>query len=510
MSEKLHNDNNESIQNSDDLSELTETIIDTALNNEEQAEVSTNDEAENAEKDSNVIQFPYKRKQISRKSKINYTLILTIAGIIILFIAWGLVHKNAQEVYVNDIKIGAIQDMDIKEDELFTTAVAKLKSELGVNIEVEDKITLRPVHASRKEILSVDNVLADICKNFSFKLEASVITVDGIEMAILPNAESAQKILDEITSKYVKEENKNVIERSFVQDVKIDSKYVEGNKVIESEKAFDILSSSSSEERKYKVKEGDTLWGIANSAEMSMAELLKANPSITEETILKLGQELTTVVPVPVLSVKTVEQNTYEAVEPKKVETVENNNEYKTYKKVLQEGKDGKKQVTENITKINGMETEKKVVSEKITLEPVTEKIEVGTLQTPPKRALGNFIYPVLGRLSSNYGPRWGTSHKGIDLAAPKNTPVSASDGGTVIYAGWNSGGYGNLVQIDHGNGFVTYYGHNSTVSVKVGQKVAQGEVIAYVGSTGDSTGNHVHFEIRKNGVIINPFDYLG
>ena len=99
--------------------------------------------------------------------------------------------------------------------------------------------------------------------------------------------------------------------------------------------------------------------------------------------------------------------------------------------------------------------------------------------------------------------------HEGIDIAVPTGTAVVASASGQVIYAGW-MGGYGNLVLIDHGGGLATAYGHNSGFAVGSGQSVAQGQVIAYAGSTGNSTGPHVHFEVRVNGSPVDPLGYLG
>ena len=116
---------------------------------------------------------------------------------------------------------------------------------------------------------------------------------------------------------------------------------------------------------------------------------------------------------------------------------------------------------------------------------------------------------PVSGTISSRYGRRWGTMHKGLDIAAPYGTPVKAAAAGTVTQAGWNSGGYGYLVVISHGNGVETYYGHCSSIAVTKGTKVSAGQVVSYVGSTGDSTGNHLHFEIRVNGVTQNPENYV-
>ncbi len=118
------------------------------------------------------------------------------------------------------------------------------------------------------------------------------------------------------------------------------------------------------------------------------------------------------------------------------------------------------------------------------------------------------FVWPVHGVLTSSYGWRWGRMHEGIDLAVSSGTPVVASAAGTVIVAGW-LGGYGNLVVVDHGNGISTAYGHNTSVAVGVGQSVAQGQLVAYSGNTGHSTGPHVHFEVRINGSPVDPLGYL-
>ena len=124
------------------------------------------------------------------------------------------------------------------------------------------------------------------------------------------------------------------------------------------------------------------------------------------------------------------------------------------------------------------------------------------------RRPRPGFIWPVHGVVTSGFGWRWGRLHAGIDIAVGSGTPVVAAAGGTVVIAGW-LGGYGNLVVIDHGNGIATAYGHNSGVTVGVGQFVAQGQLIAYSGSTGHSTGPHVHFEVRINGLPVDPMGYL-
>jgi murein DD-endopeptidase MepM/ murein hydrolase activator NlpD len=120
----------------------------------------------------------------------------------------------------------------------------------------------------------------------------------------------------------------------------------------------------------------------------------------------------------------------------------------------------------------------------------------------------GGLAWPVSGPVVSGFGPRGGRLHEGIDIIAASGTPVRASASGVVIHAGW-LGGYGLLVVVDHGGGLSTAYAHNSSLARGVGSQVSQGDVIAYVGSTGNSSGPHVHFEVRVNGTAVDPMGYL-
>ena len=126
----------------------------------------------------------------------------------------------------------------------------------------------------------------------------------------------------------------------------------------------------------------------------------------------------------------------------------------------------------------------------------------------PVKQGSGRFIWPVNGTFTSPFGYRWGRLHAGIDIAVPEGTPIRAADGGTVAIAGW-TGGYGNYTCINHGGGISTCYGHQSSIGVSVGQNVNQGQVIGYSGNTGNSTGPHLHFEVRIGGNPVDPMGYL-
>jgi murein DD-endopeptidase MepM/ murein hydrolase activator NlpD len=127
---------------------------------------------------------------------------------------------------------------------------------------------------------------------------------------------------------------------------------------------------------------------------------------------------------------------------------------------------------------------------------------------SPGTPSSSGLIWPVNGPVTSPFGWRWGRMHEGIDIGVPYGTPIMAAASGTVIYAGWMDG-YGNLVVIDHGNGLATAYAHQSQIAVSLGQSVAQGQVIGYVGCTGHCFGPHLHFEVRINGSAVDPLGYL-
>ncbi|MBO5522232.1 MAG: peptidoglycan DD-metalloendopeptidase family protein, partial [Roseburia sp.] len=180
-----------------------------------------------------------------------------------------------------------------------------------------------------------------------------------------------------------------------------------------------------------------------------------------------------------------------------------NDSWYTTKEVVLEEGTTGHRERNDVVVYENGVEISREMVQQKVMTPSEAAVIERGTIIPP------TYIKPISGgRFTSGFGRRWGRMHKGVDWACPTGTTVYASCGGTVIQASYN-GGYGNNVVISHPDGRMTRYAHNSKLLVKVGQKVEQGEPIALSGSTGRSTGPHVHFEIYINGAAVNPLKYI-
>lgn len=166
---------------------------------------------------------------------------------------------------------------------------------------------------------------------------------------------------------------------------------------------------------------------------------------------------------------------------------------------------------------VDKLYVEPKTVTVASANKTVGSKTSVGTVNTATNISGTNvnlgvaMIKPVSGTISSRFGVRSrirSSAHTGLDIATSSGTPIGAAASGTVTFAGWK-GSYGYLVVITHSNGVQTYYGHCSKLYVSAGQTVSQGQSIAAVGSTGNSTGPHLHFEIRVNGIAYNPQNYL-
>lgn len=179
---------------------------------------------------------------------------------------------------------------------------------------------------------------------------------------------------------------------------------------------------------------------------------------------------------------------------------------------VTQEGVEGQRLNTYTVVLENGAEVSRYLSQSNILVPPVNRAVTVGAIPGSRTDSTGTYIWPTTGVITSPFGSReisvGSTNHKGVDIGNKIGTDVWAADGGTVIYAQDSKGSYGNFIKIQHDNGVVTCYAHLSEILVSVGDKVAQGEVIAKMGNTGRVTGPHLHFEIRPDGVTaVNPIN---
>lgn len=177
--------------------------------------------------------------------------------------------------------------------------------------------------------------------------------------------------------------------------------------------------------------------------------------------------------------------------------------------KIVTHGKAGVKKESVLVTYLNGHPKTKHVLSSTVVTPPTDEIVEQGTNSGI---ASGSWIWPTTGyTITSPFGWRsfgGGQFHPGVDIGVPMGTPVFATNNGTVLSAGWNSGGYGNWVEIDNGNGITTVFGHMSRVATQSGAMVHKGEVIGYSGESGEATGPHLHYEVRVDGTPVNPMKY--
>lgn len=335
-----------------------------------------------------------------------------------------------------------------------------------------------------------------------------VLTVDGQTIGVQADGTAVSQLLDSLKAVY---RNENTILCDFTVPVELRYEYVGAGQETDLADITALLTSNTVEAVTYTVQAGNTYSGIARKHGMSVDQLLEMNPEATLESLMP-GDVLTVSQNVPYLSVRTVDQLTYEEAIPAPVEYVEDDSMYQGDTKTLDPGAEGSALVSARVTYLNGMEQERDVTSYQQLTAPKTKTVAKGTKARPKTMPTGHFIWPVRGRITSNYGSRtlFGTYnfHGGLDIACPYGTPVKAADGGTVTFAGWQ-GSYGKLVIIRHDNGKETYYAHNSSLTVSAGQKVYQGQQIARVGMTGTATGYHCHFEVRINGQRQNPRSYL-
>ncbi|SHJ96262.1 peptidoglycan DD-metalloendopeptidase family protein [Tepidibacter formicigenes] len=411
------------------------------------------------------------------------------------------------EVNIDGKDIGIVKN---KKDvyRLIEEKKREIKKEFEKDVTISQKITFNRVRVGEDKITQIDRFKQNLNKVIDLSIKAYSININGKDIVYLKDKESAQKVLDNIKNYNIKSTDINKIkEIKFLEKVSVEEKEISISKLKSEKLAYEYLLNGTNDMQKYIVKSGDTVWDIAKKYDLKMDDIQKANPDININK-LKINQEINITVPKSYLNVKIVELASYEETIPYETVYEETNALYKGEKKVKLEGIEGKRKVEAEIVKINGVVSSKNILKEEI-LSQVQDKVVLkGTKKRPSYMAYGVFSNPTRGKLTSRFGKRWGRIHTGIDIAAPKGTIIKAADGGTVTFSGTQSG-YGKLVIIDHGNGYKTYYAHCSKLLVKKGDKVAKGQSIAKVGSTGRSTGNHLHFEVRKKGTPVNPLTYV-
>ena len=394
----------------------------------------------------------------------------------------------------------------------FEAAVERVEARattiLGYSYELEGDITYEFALTKRGEIPSASTLepalfdrIGDVMKNY-------VLLVNGQVVGASDDRANLENLLETVQASYTTE---NTVSAEFTDNVTITREYISSDVEQDLTVMQATLTSNTNGETTYEVQAGDTFMALANDNGMTMAELEALNPGVDVNKLM-IGQVLNMKEEIPFLSVQTVDHITYTESIAAPVREVEDSSMYKGDTKVLSAGSAGTQQITADVTYINGNETAREVIETTILTQPTEKVVAVCTKEKPTWVATGSLPLPVYGNITSYFGYRsiFGSYsyHRGLDIACSYGTSIAAADGGTVTFAGWN-GTYGQLVTIDHGNGMVTYYAHNSSLLVSVGDKVYKGQTIARAGSTGRSTGTHCHFEVHVGGSLVNPLNYL-
>lgn len=363
----------------------------------------------------------------------------------------------------------------------------------------------------REELVEPEALSEELSDELGLVVNAYCLYVDGVYIGATPYEGALEQLLEQLT---LSASDENTISCSFEEEIEIRQQYVATDDVMNLGHLAETLYSTKTAEVTYEVKKGDTWSQIANRHGLTSKELLALNPGYNVDK-LQIGEVLTLSASVPYLTMTVMQREQYVDNVAFAIESTPTSDLYKGDYKVTSKGEYGLADVVANVTYVNGVETERTVLSSVTLKEPVTEYRLEGTKERPSWHPTGTFRWPTSGRITSYFGGRkspggiGSTNHKGMDIAGPRGTPIYAADGGIVTYAGWK-GGYGYVVIINHNyNGYETFYAHNSKLLVSVGQTVYKGQQIAKMGSTGNSTGSHCHFEIRYNGVAKNPLNYL-
>ncbi|MFC4411670.1 peptidoglycan DD-metalloendopeptidase family protein [Chungangia koreensis] len=431
-------------------------------------------------------------------------------------------------IYNNGVYIGTVANSE-SVNELINDKIEKADSkydELALSVGSGLSLVPEQVFQSETNDSATLKKLEDV---LTVQAKAFALNVNGEAAVYVEDMAAFDEVLRQLKLRYVSEEELNEYEArknsvdslpplaegetrivgiDLIENVTGITKEIAPENVLSVEEAVQYLVKGTLTEQKYVVQSGDVLSKIAAAHDLSTSELLNLNTDVTEETLLQPGMELNVTLLKPLVQVSVLkEQRETLAVKHGNI-VEENDSMYKGDTKVKQEGKDGKKEVTYLLRESNGVQAGKSVQDEKIIVEPVEQIIVKGT-KVVPSRGSGSFVWPAEGGyISSKMGYRWGSYHRGIDIARPSGYSIKSADNGVVTFSG-RDGTYGNKVVINHNNGLETTYAHLSSIDVSVGETVPQGTKIGKMGSTGRSTGIHLHFEVRKNGNLVNPLDYL-
>ncbi len=351
-----------------------------------------------------------------------------------------------------------------------------------------------------------NNILNSSSQNI---VSATGLYVDGEFYGATEGGEELNQTIDSMLEPYQNgAENRTV---SFVQDVSIVEGVFFQDSIKDEGDMLEMITGEVSGEKWYYAVSGDSPSAMAQKNGITLSTLYQLNPHLENGGSLQIGDAVLVGASVPFLQVKYVETEVREQIVPHDSVRENNNTMNFNTSKISQAGVDGVNELLVEVEYIDGIAVKETVLSTTVISEPVTEITQVGTLWNGVVMEPGSGVYlwPTTNfRWSRGFTGQY-PAHNGIDLAAPYGTPIVAVDSGIVVDAAYSAGGYGWHVEIQHANGYQTLYAHCSSLAVGVGQSVQQGQIVAYIGSTGWSTGNHIHFEVKSGSYRYDPLAFL-
>lgn len=429
-----------------------------------------------------------------------------LASLILVLFAVGMAvdFATGYEVTLNGYYLGKVKDISTMQ-----TALSNVDAKMSQWYENENMYYEKTLTSKKTLILDRD-ALMDVteCEEAVYRCDLAifasggVIMVDGKETARLSSKEEAQDAIDEFLASFSVEGEDEVFKGMEVfQDITVEEMIVDIDSVYTVSEAVKYMQYLSG---------GDEIDPELLTLQASTGNLASTKGALSALTFRKddfsIGETSK-----PTLTIRTVKEVRYDDIIPYGSKTVNDPDVYRGVTKVKTPGVNGKKSVTALITYVNGEEMTREILSEEVIEYPQDEIISNGTKALPPAVSTGTFLIPATGRVTTLYGSSSHTNGCAIDIANSTGTPVYASDAGTVIKVG-HYGTYGNRIVIKHANGYSTLYAHLSSFNCEVGDEVRQQQIIGYMGSTGLSTGPHLHFEIRYNDVrqqIERYFQYV-
>lgn len=439
------------------------------------------------------------------------------------------------ELYRDGALIGTVESKEAVEAFLNAKRAELAAANPGITMELETGVLSYVERSEYKAQPETEATLAALEGLLDSHAVGVEVRVNGKLIAVVPDEETAGQVLERIKSEFsrlvagsdgevpIKQPQvmalayggdtapatagpkTNLESVRIVEQVDTSRVAIEPGRISDAETLYQRLVEGTTKQTTYIVQKGDCISCIASKFDISPEVIYMNNPWI-EDDLIRVGDELDLTVLQPFVTVETVETlSEIEEIEPEVI--VRKNDEMRAgQEKTIQAGVPGTKRVTYRLVKQNGYLMSEEIVDEQV-IEPAVPAIVMRGTKVIKGQGTGKFAWPVSGaKITSKYGKRWGRQHKGIDIIGNKS--ILAADTGVVTFAG-KKNGLGNAIIIDHKNGYETVYGHLSKINVKKGQIVEKGEKIGVMGSTGNSTGVHLHFEILKNGKAKNPLDYL-